>query len=449
MRGTLSFRIGAILLVGFVLLQLLQLATLQLPGRIGDRGFYGLPSPPAFAELVRSVEAAGPEGGKRLVENFNGSLFSVEIRGTPLPDFREVPASMRPLAIAYRRALPDHNVVVDGGPGRFNGLLGDRARPLRFLVPIRLTIWLRDGDVLVLTGRPADGLRAYLAHRSQIGLIGGALLLALLWLALRQTTRPLQRLTQGVRALGRDLHADDVSPEGSGEVRALASAFNDMKHRIARLVEERTFMLAGIAHDMRTYLTRLQLRAEFIGDAEQRARAVRDLEQMSRLLDDSLLFASIGPQRRETAGPVDLSALTRDLAARHGCDGHIDLDLPETCIIRGDPATLERIFGNLVDNALRYAGTVTIRIERRDGLILWTFADDGPGVDPADLALLGTAYARLDPSRDRRTGGTGLGLAIVRALTEAMEGTISFQSQAGQGLTVQIAFARCHQTAAD
>ena len=218
------------------------------------------------------MEAAGPQGGKRLVENFNGSLFSVGMRQTPSLDFREVPQSMRPLAIAYRRALPDHNVVVDGGPGRFNGVLGDRARPLRFLVPIRLTIWLRDGDVLVLTGRPADGLRAYLAQRSRIGLVGGALLLVLLSFALRQTTRPLQRLTRGVQAVGGDLHADDVKPEGSREIRTLARAFNDMKHRIAGLVDERTFMLAGIAHDMRTYLTRLRLRVEMIADEEQRVR---------------------------------------------------------------------------------------------------------------------------------------------------------------------------------
>ncbi len=440
MRGTLSFRIGAILLVGFVLLQGLQLATLQLPGRIGDRSFYGLPSPPAFAELVRAVETAGPEGGKRLVENFNGSLFSVEMRETPPPDFREVPPSMKPLAIAYRRALPDHNVVVDGGPGRLNSLLGERARPWRFLVPIRLTIWLRDGDVLVLTGRPADGLRAYLAQRSRIGLVGGAVLLVLLWLALRQTTRPLQRLTQGVRALGDDLNANDVRPEGSREVRALAGAFNDMKHRIAGLVAERTFMLAGIAHDLRTYLTRLQLRVDLIADDDQRARAVRDVEQMSALLDDNLLFAGIGRDRRDNVGPVDLSALIRELAAAYDDGERIALDLPQRCIVRGDPAGLERIFTNLVENALRHAAIVTIRIAGRDGLVDWTFVDDGPGVAPADLAQLGSAYFRLDPSRDRRTGGTGLGLAIVRALAEAMEGSVLFRSQAGEGLTVQIIF---------
>ncbi|WP_375286426.1 sensor histidine kinase [Sphingomonas sp.] len=439
MRGTLSFRIGAILLVGFVLLQLLLVVVLQLPGRIDDRGRYGLPSPPAFAELVRAVEAAGPAGGARLVENFNGSLFQIELRPAAPDDFHEVPERMKALALDYRRALADHNVTVDGGPGRLNAMLGDRARPVRFLVPIRVTVWLRSGEVLVLTGRPADGLRAYLAQRSMVGLLGGTALLLVLWVALRQTTKPLQRLTRSVRALGENLQADDVGLEGSREVRILAQAFNDMKHRIARLIEERTFILAGIAHDLRTYLTRLQLRAEFIEDAEQRARATRDLEQMSVLLEDSLLFASLGQGQRRELEVVDLAALTRDLAALHPHDARIHLNIPVACPVLGNPAGLERVFGNLVDNALRYASTVTVRIERAGARTIWSFEDDGPGVAPHDLMVLGTAYVRLDPSRDRRTGGAGLGLAIVRALTEAMGGKVSFRSESGKGLRVEIA----------
>jgi signal transduction histidine kinase len=438
MRGTLSFRIGAILLAGFVMMQLLLFVALQWPERIDDRGFYGLPSPPAFAELVRAVEASGPEGGKRLVENFDGSLFSVELRHAPLLDFRELPQSMRALALAYRRALPDHNVVVDGGPRRFNGLRPEGARPLRFFVPIRLTIWLRDGDVLVLTGQPAGGLRAHLVRRARIGLVGSAVLLLLLWLALRQTTEPLLRLTRGVQAVGEDLHADDVRPEGSREVRTLARAFNDMKHRIARLVDERTFILAGIAHDMRTYLTRLRLRVEMIADDEQRARAVRDVEQMSSLLDDNLLFAGIDRTDIASAKPIDLAALTRDLADVRIDTDRIRLTAAEPAPVMADPAGLERIFGNLVDNALRHAAHVHVSVIREGDMVLWRFDDDGPGVPAGQLAQLGRAYARLDPSRDRRTGGAGLGLAIVTALAGTMGGTVGFKQSGEGGLTVLV-----------
>lgn len=103
---TLSFRIAAILVAGFVLLQLIYVVTLALPGRLDDRGGYGLPPPRAFAHLVRSIETAAPESGRRLVETFDGSLFALEIRDRAPGDFREVSASLRPLAIAYRRVRP-------------------------------------------------------------------------------------------------------------------------------------------------------------------------------------------------------------------------------------------------------------------------------------------------------------------------------------------------------
>ncbi|WP_336966111.1 ATP-binding protein [Sphingobium aquiterrae] len=441
MGTTLSFRLGVIMLAGFVLLQLMLVIALQWPGGASDRGDYGLPAPAAMAQIIDAMERAGPQGADLLASSYDGSLFTVRIQPQAPRDFREVPPSMGDLARRYRVALADHNVVVDGGPGRLNRLLGDRARPLRFLIPIRVTVWLRDGRVMVLTGRPSSGLRAYLLRRSTLGLVGGGLLLAVLWLALRQTTGPLRRLTRDVQALGQDLRALDAPVEGSRETRALASAFNDMKGRIAGLVEERTFILAGIAHDMRTYLTRLRLRAEFIGDAGQRARAGQDLDQMSALLDDNLLFAGIDRAGMAQLRAIDLAALTRDLA-----DARIDLDRIRLspgppAMVMADAAGLERIFGNLVDNALRHAAHVDIGIRAAGDGVVWHFADDGPGVPADRIARLGRAYDRLDPSRDRRTGGAGLGLAIVRALAEAMGGTVAFGRSDAGGLSVEIALA--------
>jgi len=439
-RGSLSFRIGAIMLAGFVLMQSLMVIALQVPGQIEDRTYNGLPSPPALAQLVASVEAAGPAGGRLLIENFNGSLFKVDISARASADFREVPLRMVPMASAYRAAIGDHNVVVDGGPGRLNAWMGDRARPIRFLMPIRVTVWLHSGEVLVLTGRPADGLRAYLIQRSLIGLAGGVLLLLLLWFALRQTTQPLKRLTGRVEAFGANLNAADARVEGSRETRLLAEAFNDMKHRIAHLVGERTLLLAGIGHDMRTYLTRLRLRADYIDDATERGRAERDLEQMGALLDDSLLFAGLRCDPKREIATVNLVALTGDLIAMRPAEEarRITVDGLSASSVRADPAGLERVFGNLVDNALRHATMVSIGIEADGDKLLWRFRDDGSGVRPEELGKLGTPFARLDPSRDRRTGGVGLGLAIVRGLVEAMGGTVAFKSPPSAGLEVTI-----------
>ncbi len=442
MGSTLSFRIGMILLGGFVLMQLLLVVALQLPGRGSTGGTYGLPTPPAIAEMVRAIDEAGPARADRLVSSYNGSLFTVEIVGSAPADFREVPPSLEPLARGYRQALADHNVVVDGGPGRLNGFLGERARPVRFLVPIRVTVWLRDGRVLVLTGRPSAALRAYLTQRSLLGLVAGAALLLVLWLAVRQTTGPLRRLAASVRALGEDLRAPDAKAEGSAETRALAQAFNDMKGRIAGLVDERTFILAGVAHDMRTYLTRLRLRADFIADQGQRAKAEQDLDQMSTLLDDNLLFAGIDRTSMTRLKPIDLGAATRDFAEARVDGERVKVTGGDGGTVLADRAGLERIFGNLVDNALRHATEVAVSIRSEDGQLLWCFDDDGPGVSSDDLPQLGRAYLRLDPSRDRRTGGAGLGLAIVRALAEAMGGNVRFAQSDRGGLRACVALKR-------
>lgn len=441
MGTTLSFRLGLVMLGGFILMQLALLIVWQLPGRASESGSYGLPSPAALTEMVAAMEHAGPSGADRLVSSYDGSLFTVRIARMAPSDFREVPTALAPLARNYRDALKDHNMVVDGGPGFAGRLLGDRARPWRFLVPIRLTIWIRDGRVLIVTGRPSSGLRAYLAQRSLNGLIAAAVLLALLWLALRQTTRPLRRLTQSVDALGQDLQAPDARVEGSRETRELALAFNGMKQRIAKLVEERTFILAGIAHDMRTYLTRLRLRMDYISDAEQHLRAERDLEQMSMLLDDNLLFAGIEKAIAGRMQRIDLVTLTHDLIdARQEADRiavALDIRGSEAFVI-ADHAGVERVFGNLVDNGLRHGESMEISIVEAGDRIIWRFDDDGPGVSPEDRTHLGLAYYRPEIGRDRRTGGAGLGLAIVRALAEAMAAEIKFEAAPQGGLSISI-----------
>ncbi|MBS89845.1 MAG: two-component sensor histidine kinase [Sphingobium sp.] len=437
---TLSFRIGMVMLVGFILMQLLLLLVWQTPGLGGADANYGLPSPATLARMVEAMEQAGPAGATELADSYDGSIFTVTIGRTAPNDFREVPTALSELASRYRRALSDHNMVVDGGPAMLGAWMSDRARPMRFLVPIRLTIWMRDGRVLILTGRPSSALSAYLARRSLLGAISGALLLLMLWIALRQTTRPLRRLTRATEALGDDLRAPDATVEGSRETRALAQAFNDMKARIVSLMDERTFILAGIAHDMRTYLTRLRLRAEFITDQGQRARAERDLDQMSALLDDNLLFASIDRHNVTPMQPIDLSALTRGLVeARFEAD-RIAVSVNEPALIEADAAGLERIFGNLVNNGFRHADLIRIAVRHDAHTIVWQFEDNGPGVAPADLPQLGLAYHRLDPSRNPKAGGAGLGLAIVQALADAMRAQVEFGTSNDGGLRINIVF---------
>lgn len=426
------------MLGGFVLMQLSLFMVMALPGRDTDRSWYGLPSPAALAAMVDSIEEAGPARANMIVESYDGSLFSVDLAGGAPEDYYAIPEALRDVARSYRNAIRYHNVIVDGGPGRLNRLLGMRARPLRFLAPLRVTIWLRDGRVLIVTGRPSQGMRAFLRQRNILGASAGALLFLLLLVAVRQATRPLVRLTKSVQAFGSDLTVPDAKVEGSREVRDLAGAFNDMKQRIGGLVEQRTFLLAGIAHDLRTYLTRLRLRADFIADDDQRVRTERDLDDMAALIDDSLLFAGIDRAAHGDPVAIDLAALSRAFACARTDAERVHVGDAGPVIALGVETGLARIFNNLVDNGLRHGANVLVSVSHRDGHAEWRFDDDGPGVPEGRLAILGQAFARIDPSRDRRTGGAGLGLAIVRALAEAMGGGVAFARSDKGGLRVTV-----------
>jgi len=159
---------------------------------------------------------------------------------------------------------------------------------------------------------------------------------------------------------------------------------------------------------------------------------------MSALLDDNLLFAGIARTGIARAELVDLVELTRDLADVRIDADRITLTADDSASVLADPTGLERIFGNLVDNGLRYGAHVHVSIISEGDRVLWRFDDDGPGVPAGQLPQLGHAYARLDPSRDRRTGGAGLGLAIVTALTGAMGGTVGFGRSGQGGLAVLV-----------
>jgi signal transduction histidine kinase len=209
---------------------------------------------------------------------------------------------------------------------------------------------------------------------------------------------------------------------------------------------ERTRTLAAIAHDLRTYLTRLRLRAEYIDDADHRERAVRDLDEMAMLLDDTLLLAQGEAAARDAgkgdpATPVDLAAQVRDAVEIRETNSALILDLPGMpVLVRARPLAVRRILANLVDNAERHAAHVEIVLTSRAGQALLTVCDDGPGIAPEMLVRLGEPFMRADPSRNRESGGAGLGLAIVRALATRDGATVQFENRPSGGLRVTVAW---------
>jgi signal transduction histidine kinase len=222
-------------------------------------------------------------------------------------------------------------------------------------------------------------------------------------------------------------------------LRELSAAFNTMQGRIRGLMDERTRMLAAIVHDLRTYLTRLTLRAEFISDDAQRAKAGTDLAEMSQLLDDTLLFARQDAGRGDGARSIDIRRELEILVALRLERGQVVLLAPEAAgAAWASPLALRRMIDNLVDNAARYGGAVTVDARPLGRRVEITVLDDGPGLPDAVLETITAPFERGEVSRNRRTGGAGLGLSIVKALAQGQGGRLTLANRPEGGLAAMI-----------
>lgn len=439
----LSLRIVAILLGGFVFLQVLIASSVLLPGNGDMRRPYGLPRPAEVRTMALTIERAPAAGREAVVRLFDQSLYHAALHPAPPPaPDREEHDDLRQLAAYYRAAMPERQIVVGGARPLLRRLNGDRPRSARFLAPVSVAVRLAGGQYLVLDSRPSATIRQYMRSRSVIGAVGGLLLLFVLLLAVWRTTGPLVRLGRGVRGFSASLDAPDLPEQGPREVRDVAAALNDMKRRIAVLIDQRTHMLAAIAHDMRTYLTRMRLRSEFIGDPDQQARAVRDLDEMAALLDDTLLLASGGDAQGAAPEALDLYAVVAELAdERCELGERVSLAGPHTdAMATARRLGVRRILTNLIDNGLRHGTQVEISVAQERNAIELRVTDDGPGLPDRALARLGDPFGRLDPSRDRSTGGAGLGLAIVKALAARDGATVRFANGGTGGLVVSVRY---------
>ena len=217
--------------------------------------------------------------------------------------------------------------------------------------------------------------------------------LGLVWGAHR-TTRPLRRFAEAADRLGLDAGGPPLPERGSRELRNATRAFNRMTARIRRLVDDRTLMLAAVSHDLKTMLTRLRLRAEFIEDGEQKEKAAADLDEMQAMLEATLAFAR-DDAADERPVAVDLAAMLQSLAADLADAGRAaSYDGPDRLTLRGRPVALRRVFENLLDNALRYGGEAAVSLRQADGRAEVRIEDRGPGI-PA--ALQGTGVRPLLP----------------------------------------------------
>lgn len=258
--------------------------------------------------------------------------------------------------------------------------------------------------------------------------------------AARLTTVPLRRLTVAAHRFSLSIDPESIPETGPSEVRTALRTFNLMQQRVRGGFRERTQILAAIAHDLQTPLTRLRLRLEHVEDGALREKLVSDIGVMHGLVRDGLELAR-SSESREAWSVVDIDSLVASLVEDHVETG-ADILLIRTCNVsaRVKPDALTRCLQNLVSNALKYGGGAELSCRLIDGRVEITVSDHGPGFPPNRIQEMFEPFVRNDSSRSRTTGGTGIGLTIARAQAQTFGAVLTLANREGGGAIARLSF---------
>ena len=261
--------------------------------------------------------------------------------------------------------------------------------------------------------------------------------------AVRRLTRPLTTLADAASGLARDLDRPPLEENGPTEVRRAAQAFNAMQRALRANLETRSQALAGVSHDLRLPITRAKLRLERVDDAEVKRSIEADLDEMERMIADTLEFLRAG-SGAEAPVRLNLNALIEGVAEdMEGLGATVRIEGRADAPIGARPQALRRCLANLMDNARRHGGTsIDVSVANAPDRVEIRIEDRGPGIPEADLERVFEPYVRLEPSRARHTGGAGLGLAIARAIARAHGGDVTLTNRSGGGLSAMLTLER-------
>ncbi len=265
-------------------------------------------------------------------------------------------------------------------------------------------------------------------------------------IAVRFATRPLSVLARAAENLGRNINQPPLPLQGPQEVRQASSAFNTMQQRIQQQLRERSEMVAAISHDLKTPITRMRLRTEFLEDSGVGDKFRQDLTDMEKMVQSALDFMR-GTDHQEKPLPIDIQALLESLQDDYQDQGKtVHLPQQELADYPGHLLSLKRVLTNLLDNALSYGHSAVVSCEDSPKTLVITIDDDGPGVSEEQLERLFDPFYRAEGSRNRATGGTGLGLGIARQLVAAHGGSLTLENRPEGGLRATITLPREHRT---
>ncbi len=302
---------------------------------------------------------------------------------------------------------------------------------------VEVRVQLSEGQLVFLPLR--DRVFATTGPIFLFWLIGTSVLLG--WIAivfLRNQVRSILRLANAAEAFGRGRDAPDYRPTGATEVRKAGYAFIAMRERIKRQLDQRTTMLAGVSHDLRTPLTRIKLALAMEPDTAEVAALRNDVLEMERMVEAYLEFAR-SEAADEDPDVFDLGEMISEVESNMKRTGHsLTVDIPVGLVVTARRSALMRAVGNLVSNGLRHADKVWISAARLDRHIEIYVDDDGPGVDPHLYDEVFKPFTRLDEARNLNESGMGLGLTVVRDVARSHGGDVTLAKSPKGGLRATI-----------
>ena len=380
--------------------------------------------------LYRTVALTPPEQRDQILRTLEHS-DSVEVRldaGPPTDDLPPTPFPERRPIIVSTQLVPvpqgerRREVVMLGGPEQGVLVIGMRMSDNRWL-NMRL---------------PMPPPRIWQSRHFVVAFVLMSLAAGLVtfW-AVRRLTAPVRTLARAAEALGRDVNAPPLPEDGPSEIAVAAIAFNTMAARIRRFVQDRTFMLTAIGHDLRTPITRLKLRVEFIDDDEMRRKLLADIDELSAMVNATMAFGR-DVATDEPVVSVDFAELVRTVIDeatdwRPEMTEMLSYSGPDHLPYRGRSMALKRAVTNLVRNALLYGGGAEVTLMQEQNALRLLVEDRGPGIPPEELERVFQPFYRLEASRNRETGGHGLGLPITRNIARAHGGDVALGNRQGGG----------------
>jgi two-component system, OmpR family, osmolarity sensor histidine kinase EnvZ len=301
---------------------------------------------------------------------------------------------------------------------------------------VRIEVQLREGVLVVDV--PRKRLYSYTTYIFVMWMVGSALvLLAVATVFLRNQVKSLRRLAAAADGFGKGRPVPFFKVEGAAEIRQAALAFMTMRDRIQRQIRQRTQMLAGVSHDLRTPLTRMKLELELLGNDPAVPELKSDVAEMERMINGYLDFA----RGEGTEEPVetDISLLLEDVAAAMRREGTpLTVAAGPEYVMPVRPNALRRCLGNLIANARRYGSHIWLAgVVVADGIDILV-DDDGPGIPAPDRGRVFRAFVRLDASRNPSTGGVGLGLTIARDVARSHGGDVRLETSPQGGLRARV-----------